>query len=76
MASVELHQPIITKRFKLDSGAIPTVRRNPCLTKEWVESGYSLSQAKLLQDEEDASPEGVGSGTTEEGKRFSRHVAN
>jgi hypothetical protein len=44
----------------------------------YTESGkrYSLRQAKLLQDEEDASTEGFGSGTTEEGRRFSRRVAN
>lgn len=36
MASLELHRPISAKRLKLDSGAIPAVRRNPCSDREWV----------------------------------------
>ena len=36
IASLELHRPISAKRLKLDSGAIPAVRRNPCSDREWV----------------------------------------
>ncbi|CAJ1932448.1 unnamed protein product [Cylindrotheca closterium] len=44
----------------------------------WRTSGdrYSLRLAKLLQDQKDASTAALGSGLTEEGRRFSRRVAN